>query len=151
MSTMTRPTFREMDRAESIAILARNHVGRVAFATGSRVDIVPVHYVYSDDWIYGRTAPGSRVERIGERWWPVAFQVDEVAGLFDWTSIVVRGGIYTIPLGGADWERDAWVVGLERLRRLIPEALEDEDPTPERTTIFRIAVQEISGRAASAE
>ena len=52
------PTFRELSARESTALLRRNHVGRMAFAFHNRVDIVPIHYVYSGGWVYGRTSLG---------------------------------------------------------------------------------------------
>jgi uncharacterized protein len=142
--------FRSLDRAEIDEILSRNHVGRIAFAKGNQVDIVPVHYVYRDDWIYGRTAPGGRIEEAGEHWWPVAFEVDELGDLFDWRSVVVRGGLYTIRSDGADWEREAWLQGVGLLRKLSPDAFREDDPVAFRSTLFRIAVQEATGREATA-
>jgi nitroimidazol reductase NimA-like FMN-containing flavoprotein (pyridoxamine 5'-phosphate oxidase superfamily) len=41
MSTPKRPIFRKLDRAECEEILARNHVGRIAYARANRVDIRP--------------------------------------------------------------------------------------------------------------
>ena len=142
------PTIRTLDRAQSEAILARNHVGRIAYGRGSRIDIEPIHYVYADGWIYGRTSHGAKLETTGYSWWPVAFEVDEVEELFRWRSVVVHGGFYTLPADGAEWEQDEWRRGLELLRGLIPEALTEDDPTPMRNVLFRIAVQEVSGREA---
>jgi nitroimidazol reductase NimA-like FMN-containing flavoprotein (pyridoxamine 5'-phosphate oxidase superfamily) len=144
-----KPIFRQLDRSRIEAILSRNHIGRIAFARGNQVEIVPVHYVHSGDWIYGRTTPGGTIEKMGDPWWPVAFQVDEIDGLFDWRSVVVKGGLYVVPPMGADWEREAWAEGVRALRALLPTALGEDDPVPERTTVFRIAVQETSGKEAS--
>lgn len=54
-----------------------------------------------------------------------------------------------MPKDGAEWDRAEWAKGVELLRRLIPGTLTGEDPVPGRTIIFRIAVQEISGREAT--
>ena len=54
----------------------------------------------------------------------------------------------SVPADGATWQREAWNEGLELLRQLVPESLTEHDPVPRRQTIFRIAVQEVSGRAA---
>ena len=51
------PLFKALSFAESEAVLHRNNVGRLAFALHDRVDVVPIHYVYLNGWIYGRTAP----------------------------------------------------------------------------------------------
>jgi uncharacterized protein len=147
--TATRlPRFRTLSPEECEALLGRNHVGRIAYAAGNAVEIVPIHYLLHEGWLYGRTTPGTRLETVGRPWWPVAFQTDEIHGLFTWRSVVVKGGFYPVDEEGAAWEREAWHVGVERLRDLIPETFTAADPTPQRTVLFRISVQEVSGRAA---
>jgi nitroimidazol reductase NimA-like FMN-containing flavoprotein (pyridoxamine 5'-phosphate oxidase superfamily) len=148
MSTTPKPTFRPLERDECEAILARNHVGRLAYARSNRIDIEPVHYVYANDWIYGRTSEGKKIETTGYSWWPVAFEVDEVEELFRWRSVVVHGGFYTIPFRGVALEVEEWKRGVAALRTLIPETFTDDDPVAFRTIMFRIAVQEVSGREA---
>jgi uncharacterized protein len=148
MTTITRPTIRRLDRAESEAILSRNHVGRLAYARANRIDIEPVHYVYADGWIYGRTSAGSKTQLLGDRWWPVAFEVDEVEELFRWRSVVVHGGLYPVSKASATEEDPLWSRAVELLRTLVPDTFRENDPVPERTLVFRIAVQEITGRQA---
>lgn len=148
MSVIEAPTIREMSRPEIDALLARNHVGRMAFASGNRIDIEPIHYVYANGWLYGRTSPGRKLDVTAREWWPVAFEVDEVDGIFQWRSAVVHGGFYTLDPEGADWEREEAAKAVELLRRIFPETLTDRDPVPRRDVIFRIAVQEVSGRIA---
>jgi nitroimidazol reductase NimA-like FMN-containing flavoprotein (pyridoxamine 5'-phosphate oxidase superfamily) len=148
MSSTPPPTIRPLARAECEAILARNHVGRLAYAWQNHVDIEPLHYVFHDGWIYGRTSHGAKMEAVGYTWWPVAFEVDEVEELFRWRSVVVHGGFYTIPSEGAEWETTEWRQGVELLRRLIPETLGESDPVAFRTVVFRIAAQDLTGREA---
>lgn len=145
MSAAERPRFRALDRAEIEAVLTRNHVGRIAYARGNRIDVEPIHYVYRGGWIYGRTSYGAKLEATGENWWPVAFEVDEVEDLFRWRSVVVHGGFYTLPPEGPGEERERAV---EALRTLLPETLTPDDPVPFRDVLFRIAVQEVTGREA---
>lgn len=148
MATVVTPQIRRMEREEIHALLARNHVGRMAYARGTLIDIEPLHYVYSGGWLYGRTSRGAKIEVTGDSWWPVAFEVDEIAGLFDWRSVVVHGGFYTLDPERSAWEQGEWESAVEILRTLIPETLTESDPTPHRSVVFRIAVQEVSGRAA---
>lgn len=142
------PTFRELSRDECDALLARNHVGRVAFSFHDRVDLEPVHYVYADGWLYGRTAPGAKVAILRHHPW-VAFEVDEVEGLFDWRSVVVHGVVDMPAADGSPADRDAHERILARIRTVLPSALSDADPAPERILPFRIHVDTVSGRAAS--
>jgi uncharacterized protein len=148
MKTLASPRIRTLTREECDAVLARNHVGRLAYSRRDRVGILPVHYVYADGWLHGRTSPGSKMDALGGGWWPVAFEVDEVEQLFRWRSVVVRGGFYPLAQGRTKWETEAWERSVELLRALVPATLRDGDPVPERTIVFRVAAQEITGREA---
>ena len=142
------PTFRELSRDECDALLTRNHVGRVAFSFHDRVDLEPVHYVYAEGWIHGRTAPGAKVAVLRHHPW-VAFEVDEVEGLFDWRSVVVHGVVDMPEADGSPADREAYERTLAHIREVLPSALGTTDPAPERVLPFRIHVDTISGRAAS--
>ena len=144
---MPTPTFRELNREECIALLDRHQVGRLAFTQRERLDIEPIHYVHVDGWLYGRTQPGTKLEVLLHNRW-VAFEVDEVDALFDWRSVVVRGGLYLLRAEGSDTERERYAQGVAAVRRLIPAAFTPDDPTPERAILFRIHVDELNGRAA---
>lgn len=138
------PRFRELDRRECEAILAKHSVGRLAFALHDRVDVAPLHYALVDGWIYGRTSIGSKLNSVAHNRW-VAFEVDEVDGPFDWRSVVVHGGWYqwdTAPPA----EQATWEGGIEALRRLVPGTLEAGDPVPFRTVVFRVHLAEVTGR-----
>ena len=148
MSSSPAPLIRALSRAECDAVLARNHVGRIAYARGNHVDIQPVHYVYHEAWIYGRTRHGAMLETTGETWWPVAFEVDEAEALFSWRSVVVHGGFYTIPAEGSAGEREEWERAVELLRTLLAATFTADDPVAFRQVLFRIAVQDVSGREA---
>lgn len=142
------PRFVEMDPAQCSALLQRNNVGRLAFAQGPLVDVQPVHYVMGDGWIFGRTSAGEKLVTLRHNW-RVAFEVDEIEDLFEWRSVVVRGGFYVLSPTGPPSEAARWQHALEALRTLIPETLTDDDPVPFRNVLFGIAVQEVTGRAAT--
>jgi uncharacterized protein len=137
-----------LDRHEIHALLARNTVGRIAYARGNQVDIEPIHYIYHDGWLYGRTSRGAKLEVTGDTWWPVAFEVDEYESPEQWCSAVVHGGFYTLNPERSGWEREEWNRAVEIIRTVFPRAFTPDDPTPARTVVFRIAVQEVSGRRA---
>jgi uncharacterized protein len=142
-----RPTFRELSPAECTALLHRHMVGRIAIAHRDRIELVPIHYVYDDGWLYGRTAAGTKIEMVSHNRW-VAFEVDEVRALFDWASVVVKGGLYLLRKEGSDQEQAIYEKGVAMVRRIIPEALTADDPLPDRALLFRIHVDEMSGRIA---
>jgi uncharacterized protein len=148
---VTQPRIRTLSREECEQILSRSRVGRLAYAWKNHVDIEPLHYVYDEQWLYGRTSPGAKLAVTGEEWWPVAFEVDEVEGPFQWRSVVVHGGFYALTEDAAEWREAARDRGVELLRVLVPETLTPDDPAPHRTVLFRIAVQEVSGREGAPE
>jgi uncharacterized protein len=142
------PTIRELDMDEIHSLLSRNHVGRLAFSFHDRVDIRPIHYAYSDNWIYGRTSPSDKLVTLKHNQW-VAFEVDEVQGAFDWQSVVVQGSFYRLTGDVPAPQREQQEEALKLLRAFVPETLRDTDPVPFRTELFAIAIDQLTGRAAS--
>jgi nitroimidazol reductase NimA-like FMN-containing flavoprotein (pyridoxamine 5'-phosphate oxidase superfamily) len=141
------PLLAVLDRFEACEeILARNSVGRIAFALQDRVSVLPVHYVYDDGWIYGRTSPGGKLRQI-LRNRRIAFEVDEHTQVFEWRSVVVRGPFYLIEPGTLPSDRRIHEKAVSLIRRLVPSALGDSDPVPFRDQLFRIRAVEISGRS----
>ena len=139
------PVFHELDRDQCIAVLGRNHIGRTAYTFHDRVDITAISYVYDDGWLYIRTEVGDSLVTMAHNRW-VAFEVDEVESLFDWRSVVVRGGSYLVdPKDKSEVHRHA----VKLLRTLIPQTFRADDPAPFRDIVLRIHVDDVSGRAAS--
>src|SRR5215204_6266879 len=116
------PMFRELNAAETNELLGHNHVGRIAYSFHDRVDIEPIHYVFTDGVIYMRTAPGSKLATLTHSPW-VAFETDEIDGPFDWRSAVVHGTVYLLQDAGSADARAAYHHAVERLRELDPNAL----------------------------
>lgn len=144
----TAPTFRSLTRAECEALLARNHLGRLAFSFHDRVDVQPINYVYEAGWIFGRTSEGHKVAILEHNRW-LAFEVDEVRAPFDWASVVVHGTFHRIDADAPAHEHAAGARAIHLLRTLVPETFTADDPAAFRTILFRISVGEMTGRAAS--
>jgi uncharacterized protein len=142
------PTIRELDMDEIHSLLSRNHVGRLAFSFHDRVDIRPIHYAYGDNWIYGRTSPSDKLVKLKHNQW-VAFEVDEVQGPFDWQSVVVHGSFYRLADKASASQRELREEALKLLRAFAPDTLRKTDPVPFRTELFAIAIDQLTGRAAS--
>ena len=147
-STRGSPRFRDLDEFECRSLLARNHVGRIAYSFRDRVSIEPVSYVLDDDWLYGRTSPSEKIEIIRRSRW-VAFQVDEIEGVFEWQSVVAHGAFYVLDPDGAPDELAARDRAIQLLRRLIPETATAADPVPHRNIFFRIHLDRVEGRRAT--
>ena len=147
MTQAPTPKFRDLSTAECEAILARNHVGRIAFAFKDRVDIEPIGYAFANGVINWRTSEGTKLDVL-RRQPSVAFEVDEVEGPFDWHSVVVHGTVYQVEPAGSEHDRRVWEEALAALRAVQPAAFGPEDPAPFRTTVLQLHIMEISGREA---
>lgn len=147
MTSAGHPTFRDLDGNEIEQILARNHVGRIAFSFHDRVDIEPIHYVYADGVIYLRTEPGSKLETLAHSPW-VAFEIDEVRGPFDWQSVVAHGTVYVLQDAGPPSARASYHTAVAQLRTVSPNALSDRDPVPSRNVVLKIHPATVRGRGA---
>jgi nitroimidazol reductase NimA-like FMN-containing flavoprotein (pyridoxamine 5'-phosphate oxidase superfamily) len=141
------PTFRALDAGEVNMLLARNHVGRIAYSFHDRVDIEPISYVFADGAIYMRTAPGSKLLTLAHVPW-VAFEVDEIRGPFDWRSVVAHGTVYVLPDTGSVIDRATYRRAVERLRELTPNALDHDDPVPMRRVVVKLYPATLEGREA---
>ena len=140
------PTFFELSRDESLELLARNRFGRLAFSFHDRVDIEPISYVLAEDWLYARTAPGTKLTVVQHHPW-VAFEVDEIRSRVDWRSVVVHGTIYFLdPNREAD--RADYDAADKVLRSVDADALTAADATPQRQVLFRIHVDDVVGKGA---
>lgn len=139
------PRITPMSEADCLALLARHTVGRMAHAFRDRVDITPIHYVFADGWLFARTSHGAKMTTLEHAPW-VAFEVDEIEGVFEWRSVVAHGTAYMMPRDGSALDAEHWSRGIELLRRIVPATGTDNDPVPYRTLVFGIHVDAITGR-----
>jgi nitroimidazol reductase NimA-like FMN-containing flavoprotein (pyridoxamine 5'-phosphate oxidase superfamily) len=146
----TFPTFRELSPQECVEIISRNRLGRIAFSFHDAVDIRPISYAYDKGWIFGRTSPGDKLETLRHNQW-VAFEVDEIAGAFDWVSVIARGSFYTTGPEGSMADMSFHEHAMTQINRASPEAFTAEDPTGFRTEVFAIHVDLLTGRSCSTE
>ncbi len=142
-------SFRTLSADECQALLASQHLGRLAYAYKQRVDIEPLHYVADGEWLYLRTSRGTKVAMLEHQPW-VALEVDDVRGMFDWQSVVVHGSVQVLdPADGPD-ATARWQHAVDTFRRIVPEAFAAGDPTPSRDVMLRVHLSHVEGRAASA-
>jgi len=142
------PKFRDLSQRAMNDLLGRNHVGRLGFSFHDQVDIRPIHYVYQDGWLFGRTSPGDKLLTLRHNQW-VAFEVDEITGPFDWQSVIVRGTFYRVENEGNEHDRRLFARAMNAVRQLAPAALTDDDPVPFRTELFGISIDSMTGRSCS--
>ena len=142
-----RPVFGRLSEREARALLRRNHVGRICFVRERVVDVEPVHYAAEGDWIYVRSARGTKTVALEHRPY-VAFEVDEVRDTFDWRSVVVHGTVYAMVEHGDPVARAQFGRAIEALRAFLPETLTTRDPIASRGTVYGIHIDLIEGRSA---
>ena len=121
------PQFKTLSRDECESVLLRNNVGRIAFSLHDRVSILPIHYVFQNGWIYGRTASAGKLGQI-LRNRRIAFEVDEHSQLFDWRSVIVRGAFYLIQPDKTQHPSSVYRTAVAAIRQLLPDALTESDP-----------------------
>lgn len=141
------PTFSVLTTPECLALLASQHVGRLAFTFRDRVDIEPVHYVYQDGYIWGRTQHGTKVTILAHHPW-VAFEVDKVDALFTWQSVVVHGRVEFPDPDGSVLDQERYALGVQAFQSFVPDAFTPKDPTPDRDLVFMLPTDDLQGRAA---
>lgn len=140
--------IRDLSPERCLAELARHHFGRLAYSFRDRVDIEPISYVLEDGWLYARTSHGAKLRTVQHHPY-VAFEIDDVRGPTDWTSVVVRGTIYFIDRERGGSEEELYERAVKILRSLDSGILTEADVAPHRTELFRIHVDEVTGRRAS--
>ena len=144
MSKVTTPSVRQLTAEEAHEFLRTGNVGRVAFSLHDHVDIAPTNYVSDGEWIFGRTSNGAKLSKLLHNPW-CAFEADEVRGMFDWTSVIVRGTFSLLDAQGGS--PDTYERAERLLATLVPGTFSVRDPAPQRNIVFGIYVREISGRS----
>jgi len=142
------PRFRDLTRKESEKLLSANHVGRIAFTFHDAVDIRPIHYSFSDGWLFGRTSQGDKLITMRHNQW-VAFEVDIIAGPLVWDSVVARGTFYNLRDEGSVHDVRLYKRGVDAVRSLSPAAFSDADPLAFRTEVFGISIDSLTGKSCS--
>ncbi len=140
--------IRELTRDQSLALLARHHIGHVGISFHDILRVEIAAYVYADDWIYARMELGDELTTVQHHPWG-AFEVDEVESIYDWRSVEVRGAVQFLSSEshGRDWFEFANAVRL--MRQVVPQVLTANDPLPQRSQIVRLHIDDIRGRAAA--
>jgi len=142
-----RPEFLVLSPEDCRKVLARNHVGRLAFVNGPRVDIEPIGYVPSRNWIFFRSAYGTKLEALSHNPF-AAFEVDQVANAASWVSVVAHGTVYMLPPDGGPIEKQTFARAVDALRKVSPAVFTPDDPTPNRETVYGLHIDTLTGRMA---
>jgi nitroimidazol reductase NimA-like FMN-containing flavoprotein (pyridoxamine 5'-phosphate oxidase superfamily) len=141
------PRFVELSEAGCRKVLKRNHVGRLAYMNGRMVDIEPLSYVMAGDWLFARSAPGTKLSALARKPY-AAFEVDEEDGPFDWRSVVAHGTVYRMTTGGSPRQEREYQRAVRAIQRVMPRAFTKDDPVPSREIVYGFRIHQLDGRVA---
>jgi nitroimidazol reductase NimA-like FMN-containing flavoprotein (pyridoxamine 5'-phosphate oxidase superfamily) len=144
MSDPTSFRTRTLSESGAMEFLSGRNIGRLAYVEGGRIEVRPVGYVRSGEWIFGRMGGGGKTEALLRNRW-VTFQVDEVRDHWTWQSVVLHGALHFLDGTGGSAAEEARDRALAALRSAVPGLGGPGDPGSFRDMIFGIEIQEISG------
>lgn len=88
--------IQELTRQESVDLLARAHLGRLACSREDQPYIVPITFAYENNCLHSFSTVGQKLEwmRANPR---VCVQVDEIVNPQEWVSVIVFGRFEELP------------------------------------------------------
>ncbi|MGD1028810.1 pyridoxamine 5'-phosphate oxidase family protein [Candidatus Binatus soli] len=148
--------IQELSREESLDLLARAHLGRLACAHKSQPYVVPFYFAYDNEYLYSFSTVGQKIEwmRANPK---VCVEADEVVNPQQWVSVIVFGRYEELP------NIPEWRVAREYARKKLLErnaiwwepgyakTILHETERPLAAFFFRIHIVEITGRRATPE
>jgi nitroimidazol reductase NimA-like FMN-containing flavoprotein (pyridoxamine 5'-phosphate oxidase superfamily) len=82
--------IQEMTRQESLDLLARTHLCRLACAQGSQPYVVPCYFAYHKNFLYSFSTVGQKIDWMRAN--PlVCVEADEVVNPQEWVSVIAFG------------------------------------------------------------
>lgn len=85
--------IKDLNSEESIELLSKNYIGRLAYILGKTPYIIPITYYYNgqeDNSIISYSLEGHKIDAMRKKQL-VALQVDEVASVTQWKSVLIHG------------------------------------------------------------
>ncbi|MBI2207599.1 MAG: pyridoxamine 5'-phosphate oxidase family protein [Candidatus Rokubacteria bacterium] len=88
--------IQELTRQESVNLLARMRLGRLACAHETQPYVVPIYFAYHNECLYGFSTVGQKIEWMRAN--PlVCVEADEVVGPEHWVTVLVFGHYEELP------------------------------------------------------
>ncbi|HYO02978.1 MAG TPA: pyridoxamine 5'-phosphate oxidase family protein [Mycobacterium sp.] len=78
--------------AEVEDVLTKGTIGRLGLVHDGRPYVVPVCYAYADNHVYGHSMAGMKMAAL-QRTPEVCFEVEDVADLSNWRSVIAWGAV----------------------------------------------------------
>jgi len=145
--------IQELTRQESLEVLARTHLGRLACARGMQPYIVPIYFAYQDNWLYGFSVLGQKIDWMRAN--PlVCVEADQMRREL-WATVVVFGRYEELSDTPEFVSDRAFAFDLLKHRAMWWEYADAKKiliGAPATVPVFyRIKIEQITGRFASSE
>ena len=129
--------------AEITRTLRESTVGRIGVTAEGRTYVVPITYVYDGDSVYGHSVLGQKIRMMRKN--PVVcFEVDEIADMGNWRSVIAQGRYEEL-------SGDVAAAAAKLIRARLAPLTQSETAGPsgragKRHVSYRIRLRERSGR-----
>lgn len=130
---------------EARALLSAGKIGHLGCVDSGEPYVVPINYVVDGESIYSHSLPGRKIDamRVHPR---VCLQVDQIAGDFNWRSVIAFGDFEEIRVPSD--RRSILSKLLARFPLLTPvESVMAQDASAPDSVVFRIRIDRITGMA----
>ena len=145
--------IQELTRQESLEVLARTHLGRLACVRGMQPYVVPIHFAYQNHWLYSFSVFGQKIDWMRAN--PlVCVEADQMRREL-WATVVVFGRYEELRDTPEFRDERVFAFNLLQHRAMWWEhggAKKVTGDTPATVPVFyRIKIEQITGRFAASE
>jgi uncharacterized protein len=143
----------ELTKTEIESVLTSSVIGRIGCCTNQKVLVVPVTYVYDDNFIIGHTEEGLKINMLRQN--PeCCFEVDIVENISNWKSVIAWGTFEELNGDDAKIALDKLVLKLSshgpgetsQPSRMGPTSTQRTTTQGKNSIIYRIRLKEKTGR-----
>lgn len=88
--------IQEITHEDNIGLLAHMHLGRLGCTQGTQPYVVPIHFVYNNNYLYSFSTVGQKINWMRAN--PlVCVQTDRIVSDEEWVSLVIFGSYEELP------------------------------------------------------
>lgn len=142
----------EMSRAECLALLSSQRVGRLGCCHEGQPYVVPITFALEGGHLYSFSLTGRKIDWMRAN--PlVCVQVDEPGQHGQWRSVIVNGRFEELPdrVGWKHARDHAWSLLSSHANWWEPGGLKPASEGPAQNLFYRIIIETVTGRRAVAE
>lgn len=142
--------IQEITKQDSLKLLAKMNLGRLACAQGNQPYIAPFYFAYDGNYLYGISTVGQKIEWMRAN--PlVCVETEELTSAEEWVSIIILGRYEELP------DTPEWKTAREVAYAMLQQKASWWEPGYSKTIVqgverplvpvyFRIQIAQITGR-----